>query len=427
MKIGRISKPVVISTSHQPISALLSVTQVGASPLTQSVNQTENEWEPDRTISPLTLSPMLTAVDTESGQSVTLNPTFMWYHVTYKMGRDGNTEILTLITQAYDSTPHDYAIDRNGNLIVRKNVSPNSPVTLLLRASYTDPNSGRPTTKDEYVLLTSVNKPNDKYTVEILTENVVKYNPLDGDFLADTAKDAGAEFNFKAVVRKNGEISTDYFYIEWWASSPLDPDNGMWCIEDEESMAGHETVRWHPGYITGQQNSSLKWDARYDKKTKIQVFVYRTSEDESEKEGEPLCTATRTLIWDIPKVKGDILPLNGRAIRYGDKNKKFRLMLRTRTNDIDSSKASDMFKTVWKREDTNGQNKATIGYGQEVEVTADSLRRLGNNGVLIMPEVTMRGQLEQIVIDGVDVVLYSPSGDSIEYDGFPVYKSRYTQ
>lgn len=422
MKIGRISKPVVISTSHQPISALLSVTQVGASPLTQSVNQTENEWEPDRTISPLTLSPMLTAVDTESGQSVTLNPTFMWYHVTYKLGRDGGTEILTLITQAYDSTPHDYAIDNNGNLIVRKNVSPNSPVTLLLRASYTDPHSGRPITKDEYVLLTSVNKPNDKYTVEILTENVVKYNPLDGDFLADDPKDAGSEFNFTAVVRKNGEICTDEVYIEWWASSALYPDT-MLMISDEEAMIGYEYTRDHPGYMVGQGGSTLKWDARYDKKTKIQAYVFHSADSDE----NPLCTAVRTIIWDIPKVKGDILPLNGRAIRYGDKNKKFRLMLRTRTNDIDSSKAGDMFQTVWKREDTNGQNKATIGYGQEVEVTADSLRRFGNNGVLIMPEVTMRGQLEQIVIDGVDVVLYSPSGDSVEYDGRGVYKSRYTQ
>ena len=420
MKIGRISKPVVISTTHQPISVMVSVEQVGAAPLTQSVNQVSNEWNPDRTLNPLVLNPVVSACDPETGRTVLLTPTISWKLARYD--KDGK-EKWALITAAYDpSNPVDYAVTQSNQLVVRRNVSPDNPVVIVLGVAYTDPTSGRRLNKEEYVTLSSSNSPDPTYTVEILTENVVRYNPLDGDFLADDPSEAGSEFTFKAVVRRNGEICTDDVYIEWWASSVLSPDSIM-PINDEEGSIGYEYIKDHPGYVMGQGGPNLKWDARFDKKTTIQVLVFKDAMSLDEE----VCSAVRTLIWDSPKVKGDVLPLNGRAVRPEDQSKSFRLMLRTRTNDLSDAATRNMFQTVWKREDTNGRNQATIGTGREVTVTAESLRRTGNGGVLVMPEVTMRGPLEQIVVNGSNVVLYSPNGDDIAYDGFPVFKSRYTE
>lgn len=420
MKIGRISKPVVISTTHQPISVMVSVEQVGAAPLTQSVNQVSNEWDPDRTLNPLVLNPVVSACDPETGHPVLLTPTISWQLARYN--KDGG-EQRVLITAAYDpSNPVDYAVTQFNQLVVRRNVSPGNPVVIVLSVAYTDPTSGRRLKKEEYVTLSSANSPDPTYTVEILTENVVRYNPLDGDFLADDPSDAGSAFTFKAVVRRNGEICTDNVYIEWWASSALSPDIIM-PINDEESIIGYEYTKDHPGYVMGQGGSTLMWDARFDKKTTIQVLVFKDAMSLDEE----VCSEVRTLIWDSPKVKGDVLPLNGRAVRPEDQSKSFRLMLRTRTNDLSDAATRDMFQTVWKREDTNGRNQATIGTGREVTVTAESLRRTGNGGVLVMPEVTMRGPLEQVVVNGVDVVMVVPEGGTPEVDGRPVFKSRYTE
>lgn len=421
MKIGRISKPVVISTTHQPISVMVSVEQVGAAPLTQSVNQVSNEWDPDRTLNPLVLNPVVSACDPETGHAVLLTPTIAWFLARYNKATGEEQRVL--VTAAYDpSNPVDFSVTQSNQLVVRRNVSPDNPVVIVLGVAYTDPTSGRRLKKEEYVTLSSANSPDPTYTVEILTENVVRYNPLDGDFLAETAKSAGSEVKFKAVVRRNGIICTNEVDIEWWASDVLNPDT-LIPINDEEAMAGYEYTREHPGYIVGQYESTLKWDARYDKKTIIKVLVFANSTGGY----RYVCSDVRTLIWDSPKVKGDVLPLNGRAVRPEDQSKSFRLMLRTRTNDLSDATTRDMFQTVWKREDTNGRNQATIGTGREVTVTAESLRRTGNGGVLVMPEVTMRGPLEQVVVNGSDVVLYSPLGGDIRYDGFPIYKSRYTE
>lgn len=181
-KIINTAPMAVVTTLHTPQTLLLTL-KAASGTLTQAQDITQNLWSPDRTLTPLVLESVFSAYDPDTKSRVSAAASLKWYA--------NDVEIQTTATDSdYYRVDTDTGGIRAGSLVVRKNVSYTTPVTIRCEATY----QGR-TEKDE-VVLTSENKPDVFYMLDLMTPNVVKYRPLE---------DASPLKTFKAFVQ-HGDI-----------------------------------------------------------------------------------------------------------------------------------------------------------------------------------------------------------------------------
>lgn len=185
------STPTVIQTELVPLDENFAIEANGT--LEQWYYDNTTQYAPDRSITPLILSPKIMVADKDSQQS--------WddAHVTKSVVAWSVMESNTWVDITSASVLSDYELSGN-NLIVHKNVSYSQGVTIKCKLTYVDPrDNGIEITTQETVLLTCNRDANVVLPeVAITSPSARSFNPLvDG---------ASTEYDFDAVVTNSPDV-----------------------------------------------------------------------------------------------------------------------------------------------------------------------------------------------------------------------------
>ena len=127
-----VSQPVVVNTELKPLDIVFQVNASGQ--LEQWYYDNTGQWQPNRKVTPLILTPAITAVDTEANRSYT--PTFytvQWFVNEWKTSAYVESQIMNTVDGDVD-----YVIVGN-TLKVKKNVNYDRGIQIRCRATYIDP------------------------------------------------------------------------------------------------------------------------------------------------------------------------------------------------------------------------------------------------------------------------------------------------
>lgn len=413
MRIGKITQPLVIQTYRQPLSVVLNIQH--DDPLNQIVDLVNGVYKPDRTNTPLVLTPVLSAVDAESGRNVTLDIgtySVKWYLETYVATSSGSINSGSLSGQltpdasrlAMQAVRTDveqmlsrdvyvlHSTDENHPyaLVVAENGNAESPKTYVCVVTYTDTNTSGTYTIEKTVRLTAVNCADDTYDVRIVGPQTVRYDPLSED---DTVT-----FTAQAFLGRK-EIESGVVYL-WKADGVVIGSSG-----DE-----------YLGYVSGQGTATLTVKARFSKRTVFTVSIglgdsLNDIEDNGTYDLKP-GVATATLCWKQPRLRGSVLPLGGQAVRSTSLPvKTLRLMLRHNGVDLTDATRLSMLRVKWEGVPTAGGNSVvTLGYGMEVDVRVSALTsNTFINGASVSPNVSILGP-EQALVQGTSTIVTTVGG-----------------
>lgn len=164
-----------IRKSFAPLTTSVSVQCVTtASPTTQIYNAELGQYEPDRTLTPTKLRPVVIA-DTSDG-SWTRHEANEYLADIYWYVNGVN------VTTAWSTSDYEIVYgttsDR-GSIIIKKNIAPTDTATLRFKAKIADPRTGQniPVESDD-IILSTLEKAPDSYSMNIgIGENIV-YDPL---------------------------------------------------------------------------------------------------------------------------------------------------------------------------------------------------------------------------------------------------------
>lgn len=188
-----ISTPTVINTELVPLDESFYLEYDGQ--LEQWYYDNTEQYAPNRKVTPLLLSPRISAFDKDTATSY--SPTFattQWYAKEWDEQQQKYVE--TLITNNVDSASADYVI-QGDNLLVKKNVSYSHAVSIRCLATYIDPrDSGVTYTVEDNVNLTT-NRTADVVfpEVDIISPSARSYNPL--------VDDENSQYDFLGVKTNN--------------------------------------------------------------------------------------------------------------------------------------------------------------------------------------------------------------------------------
>ena len=439
MKIGRISKPLVVQQVRQPLSVAVTVTgNTGSDPTmplapktTQKLNGLTGEYFPDwSSDGSLQLKPLVSAVNPETGGAVTLTPDVRWYIESYIVERESDSGLASeiqysggslnigngsiAINPAFEdllggdsqrpiiqrrtrtqiqsfNTESDYYLDTSSpdTLIWRKNLNGGSNVVLVCVVAYTDTNLGMPITKEVYVTLSCQNIATDEYSIQILSPVTLRYDPL---------RDNVSVRTLTAKVYKGTEelSATEDVAVFWYADNQLITDTnavGDTSHPDDEGV--------FMGYVSGQGTDVLTVDAAYFKHSVITArFAFRDSTQQDypvivDGNDEPVLMpqrATVTVLWKIPRLRCDVLPMRGHLVRTGDTKKSYRIVMKANGNMLDDSVVDSKMRVSWlvKR---NNASEQQAGIGRQVDIAVSSLLPSGTQFANVSADVSVLSPL----------------------------------
>lgn len=179
-----------VEGSIRRVYAPLNITRavvIGGTPTTQVYKSIEGAFEPNRLITPTTVTPVITVNDKDgiypNGNANAQLSSMQWLV--------NGVDVTTLA----DYTNGLYAIDNSltstrGSLIVKKNVDPLTPISLSFRALLPDTRQGiNVKIAIDKIMFSSQDVADDKYTIEPDQPVELNYNPItDGDTIAFTSK-----------------------------------------------------------------------------------------------------------------------------------------------------------------------------------------------------------------------------------------------
>ncbi|MEG1729365.1 MAG: hypothetical protein RR280_07480, partial [Bacteroidaceae bacterium] len=171
METGRKS----IRRDFSPLTLAVSVeVSTPNSPATQVYNASINQYEPDRSITPTVLAPMVVARANDGSWMDTPCTEFL-ANVTWL---DRGKDISTLQDWKNKYSIGTGAEDR-GCLKIFRNLSPKHTCELVMHAELVDSRLGilLPVTSDPVILYTS-DKSEDKYSLSIDEDSIITYNPF---------------------------------------------------------------------------------------------------------------------------------------------------------------------------------------------------------------------------------------------------------
>lgn len=170
-----ISTPTVINTELVPLTTSFWLEPNGLTE--QWYYENTNVFSPDRQITPLVITPRISAVDTDTNTSYTpvinnVQWVVQWWN--------GTQWVESVITNNNDSFDNDYVIDGNTLIVHKNNADPTHSINIRCTATYRDPrDAGATYTAQESLSLTT----NRDATVispkiDVLSEPSVTFNPL---------------------------------------------------------------------------------------------------------------------------------------------------------------------------------------------------------------------------------------------------------
>ena len=351
----------VVPVDHkiQPKGVVFNVEKLGGD-LTQWYYSNANTYEPDRKQSPLLLKPSLKLVFSESKRTVV--PTFEAYW--YANG--------TLITNTTDDANADYVKLSNGQLRVKKNVTPQAPVEIKLQIQYVEPESGLMHKIDWSDTLSASNKADTVYGLSWLTESMQVWNPVSGASSQKT-------FRLKATlgdVNVSNQVKFFWYYV---------------------SGNSEVLINTHQAYVSGQNTDTLVVDA--DKAESLNIMCRIASSLSAASPDQPV-RATGSMRWRLPKLRGRGHTANGLARRESEKTKTFQLAVQAggRGGMVSDSVRKRQFIAKWIKQE-NGTT-TTVAYGDNPGIEVSSIE-----SAVVKPVLYLLGPDEPVIADdGVAVI-----------------------
>lgn len=372
-----VPQPAVINTELAPFDENFEIVANGQ--LEQWYYDNNNAYAPNRSVTPLILTPTITVYDPDNERSfVPAFATVSWFALEYNSGTGTYAE--TQITNVDDSAVADYVIVGN-TLKVKKNVSYTHAVQIKCKANYIDPRDAGITYRVEKIVTLSTNR--DASVVypklDVATPPSMSYNPLTDD---------SSQFTFVATATQGGSDVTDNLYYEWYAI-------------DGNAEVLVETMPW---YVSGQHTKTLVVDVMYGDDIKI---VLRAKGSSTEQSLYP-SRAHRYIMWVIPDIETNVVSENGGAVRADTENMKFSVIVNVKERQLTDEKINDNLRFNWKYRKSTQSTESDAGWGRETVIDAVSLRNTYGAGTslastIVFPYVYLLGALEVVTHNGQTV------------------------
>ena len=365
-------QPQQIRTSYTPLKASFGVVIDGGGSKTQFYYTNANTYIPNRTITPMKLKSFLNIADPDgiiSNGDKSSQLTVTWYE------NSENTQIT--------SENNNYALNADGTLLVKKNVSPAVPVQILCRATYVDSRNGNTLVYNDTFTLNTIQKSDDQLSLSINQPAKITYNPLkDSQYIDITA-----------ALKMGNETVADANVAYWWYK----------VVNGEETLINSSDLNIE--YVSGHVTKTLRIDADNTYLSIIRCrAAYYTGTKPSAPTDDTLMAET-AIIYKIPPIRAFVYSPNGNIIRKGMTNMTFYVKILTNKEELTEEQINKYFFVKWfKKSSTAGATGTEIGHGSSVSVTADNLRLSGGLQMSVYPEVYEIGPY---------TVLTTGSGDPI--------------
>ena len=362
-----VSQPVVVNTELKPLDIAFNLEPSGA--LEQWYYDNTGAWSPNRKVTPLIITPSISAMDTETNTSY--QPTFyaiQWFVNEYKT----NGWVESQITNTTDSEIADYVIVGN-NLKVKKNVSYDRAVQIRCAATYIDPrDQGKIGYVEKMLTLNCSKDANVEIpSIDVLCESSMPYNPL----VRETSI-----FSMEAIAYKGALNITNNVVFKWFG---VNANNQEVDIEDMDY------------YVSGQGTKTLTVDAVFSEEIKI---VLRAKESASATEFYP-AKVYRSIIWRIPDIDTHVVSNNGQAYRGSIPTMEFSTIINLRGKVLSEEDKKRSMRFNWKTRQSRSSVEVDHGWGLTCTLNNTSLQST-NGSVLVYPDVYILGAAEPVTHNG---------------------------
>lgn len=202
-----------IAIMFKPLRCSCAIEAVGPVPAKQTYQGDKREFTPDYTLTPLTLYPRCNAINQDNDELIdginTALTNVRWYEII-----GGKERLIGLSEQDYDIT---ITGDEKGKIVIRRNSSTISPVTLKFSAEYTDFRTGHVYKFGKSIIIVCSDATSAIPALSLDCPPVVIYNPLRDacpDFTAsakvivgDIDVTKGCTFSWSRVNKITGELT----------------------------------------------------------------------------------------------------------------------------------------------------------------------------------------------------------------------------
>lgn len=353
-------QPKTIRTVYTPLDTQFGITVVGGGSTTQFYYTNENQYIPNRAITPMKLKPWLYIVDPDEqigNGDKSSNLSVTWYE----------NSIERQIT-----TGVDYIVNADGSLTINKNVPVTTPIQIICRATFTDIRSGKPIIFEDKVALNSISKSDERVTVSLDKDVIINYNPIKDNHLID----------IKATVYLGSKIAPAancaYFWYKW-------EKEVEWLIGSKKTDIE---------YVSGQGTATLRIDSdNVDFGTYRCRAVYYTGAKPTAPSDDKI-VATTNIKYKLPaKLHGQVYSKMGQVIRQDMPNMEF--VCKVYANGEEILNVNKYFLVLWYKKSTAaGSTAVQIGHGVSIVVPDSELRTTGGVQMEIEPVVLAHGAYE---------------------------------
>lgn len=385
-KICNVAAPTVITTRRTAIIKAFSIEVVAGGTLSQAMDNTLTPtlWLPDRTVTPSVLAPLFEAYDSETLAPLSSSATFKWYIQKVQTWNPSTHEgeVLETLTASDGYYLEQQNNQLTGRLIVTKNVDYQSPVVIICEVCYTDSARSAIFKEESSVMLTSENKPEDFYDVNMIATSPIRFNP----FSDLTATPTTSTKTITAIVTKGK-----------YELSPQQLANikFFWYFDDVLASSSHLA------YVSGQGTDTLVVDANYANMMNIKV---RIADNQSASAPNVTGVDERILVWDTPKIEAEPYCTSGSAVKEATGEKIFHPLVKANGHDVADAKWKDYILLQWISKRTNSVIETFRGWGDTCIIPTSDLY---GNDTEVKIVTYMLGPHEAITCNGQPVTCNS--------------------
>lgn len=415
-----ISSATVIETTLTPLTDEFSIQ--ASDTLEQWYYVNTGQWKPNRSSTPLVLTPSVVALDTDTRTLYTPD----WYQLNWYRWDGSNTTDYSSDTlwpglhwvpipaspvmaagSDYFYQAHVDGDDRYQNplrqLRVMKNVPPttgtNGGQPICCSGQYVDPrDAGRMVTVRAQVLLTtSQDATADQLTINLLAPTKTLYNVL---------TDAASTYTFRVQVLNGAHADvTSQYYIEWYgkvdgAQTEVLLDT-LWCYR----KATQQTEEAGSTVSVGQGTHAVVIDAMYVEHLDIAVRLKTSSSAQSTLPPVAYCS----LLWDSMKIDAITKCDMGSHINSVRRALRFDNIVNHRSGTLSEAQKRDnlLFHYIANVPQV-ASNIVTytakdMGWGQSIDADSNSLRQTTTYSTPVHAEVYLLGCWQPTTEDGAAV------------------------
>lgn len=446
-----ISQPTVINTTLIPLSDYFDI--VASDTLEQWYYVNTGDYSPDRTDTPLILTPTLKAVDEDTG--ISYSPTLSnvkWYYHDPTNHTDYSAQDplwpgtgYVFISAVADGQNVKYYCPNTDNpdrhLVVKENVpvptSSTSGRNICCVATYVDPRDNGVTymVRQTVLLVTNQDATTDNVTIELSTPPSQKYNVFTSPYKAianpsgnprkklyhelsngeyvltdDTSVTSGKTYysnsiytiSAKVLGANNEDVTNDY-YVEWLGtvkgSNVRSLINVLPCYANTVQQTGG-----------GQGKGTIAIDAMYQEQLDIICQVRKSA-------GSTLMPANAytSIIWDSPKIDSNTVCKNGNAVDGNERDMTFQTIINVKGRTVSESEKQEHLLINYLRRISTSGSFTDMGWGQDITVKSSTLKQTQTFSTPVHSEVYMIGAYDLVKDDGENVtdnneVIYDRDG-----------------